>query len=106
MDLKEIRDQIDVIDDQLVQLFTRRMELAAQVAEYKRANGLPILNRGREREVLAKVSEGLAPPMDQFTRRLFTERMSMSRAYQSVCMAQPQEEPAAAIRAALESSPR
>ena len=106
MDLKEIRDQIDVIDDQLVQLFTRRMELAAQVAEYKRANGLPILNRGREREVLAKVSEGLAPPMDQFTRRLFTELMSMSRTYQSVCMAQPQEEPAAAIRAALESSPR
>ena len=106
MDLKEIRDQIDVIDDQLVQLFTRRMELAAQVAEYKRANGLPILNRGREREVLAKVSEGLAPPMDQFTRRLFTELMSMSRTYQSVCMAQPQEEPAAAIRATLESSPR
>ncbi len=106
MDLKQLRDQIDSIDEQLVQLFTQRMEIAAQVAEYKRANGLPILNRTREREVLAKVSEGLAAPMDQFTRRLFTELMSMSRTYQSVCMAQPQDEPGAAIRAALQSSPR
>ena len=42
MDLTELRNQIDGIDDQLVQLFCRRMELCAQVAEYKKANGLPV----------------------------------------------------------------
>ena len=43
MDLKELRGQIDEIDDQLVSLFCRRMDIAAQVADYKKANGLPIL---------------------------------------------------------------
>ena len=34
-DLKELRDQIDVIDRQIVDLYQERMEIAAGVAEYK-----------------------------------------------------------------------
>ena len=56
MDLTELRRQIDGIDDQLVQLFCRRMALCAQVAEYKKANGLPILMPAREREKLKDVA--------------------------------------------------
>ena len=33
-DLKELRDQIDVIDRQIVDLYQERMEIAAGVAEY------------------------------------------------------------------------
>ena len=36
MDLKELRGQIDEIDDQLVKLFCQRMDIAAQVAQYKK----------------------------------------------------------------------
>ena len=42
MDLSEIRQQIDEIDQELVELFCRRMNLSAQVADYKKANNLPI----------------------------------------------------------------
>ena len=42
MDLSEIRQQIDEIDQELVGLFCRRMGLSAQVADYKKANNLPI----------------------------------------------------------------
>ena len=37
MDLKELRGQIDEIDDKLVQLFSERMEVSAQIADYKKA---------------------------------------------------------------------
>ena len=40
MDLKDIRTQIDAVDDELVQLFVKRMNLSAQVAEYKKANNI------------------------------------------------------------------
>ena len=42
MELNELRGQIDQIDDQLVKLFVERMNLSAQVADYKKANHLPI----------------------------------------------------------------
>ena len=50
MDLKDYRQQIDKIDDELVKLFCARMDVAAQIADYKKENGLPILVPARERE--------------------------------------------------------
>ena len=35
MDLKELRSEIDLIDDQIVKVFGQRMDVAARVAEYK-----------------------------------------------------------------------
>ena len=49
MDLSEIRQQIDGIDQELVRLFCQRMNLSAQVADYKKANNLPIFVPARER---------------------------------------------------------
>ena len=55
MDLTELRGQIDAIDDELVRLFRARMDIAAQVADYKKAHGLPIYMPAREREKLQDV---------------------------------------------------
>ncbi len=51
MDRLEIRKEIDTLDDQLTGLFVRRMELCGQMADYKIANNLPLLDRGRERDI-------------------------------------------------------
>ena len=56
MDLSEIRQQIDGIDQELVRLFCQRMSLSAQVADYKKANNLPIFVPARERAILQKVA--------------------------------------------------
>ena len=37
MELNEIRKEIDAIDAELVELYKKRMTLAANVAEYKKA---------------------------------------------------------------------
>ena len=38
MELQELRGRIDQIDDQLVKLFAQRMDVAAQIADYKKAD--------------------------------------------------------------------
>ena len=43
MNLDELRTQIADVDDSLVELFQKRMDIAAQIAEYTRENGLPIV---------------------------------------------------------------
>ena len=40
MELKDYREQLDQIDDQLTALFKRRMETVRQVADYKKNAGV------------------------------------------------------------------
>lgn len=53
-DLEKLRDKIDKIDEKIIQLFEERMETVIKVAEYKKQNGIPILNEMREKEVIEK----------------------------------------------------
>ncbi|MDD7441112.1 MAG: chorismate mutase [Sutterellaceae bacterium] len=50
MELKDYRAQIDAVDDEIVRLFQERMDIAANIAAFKKENGLPILQTARERE--------------------------------------------------------
>jgi chorismate mutase len=56
MELDEIRKEIDGVDAGIVHLLRNRMELAAMVAEYKKDNGLPVLDAARERVKMDSVS--------------------------------------------------
>ena len=53
-DLQELRKEIDEIDSQLIALFEKRMDTVLHVAEYKLAHDLPVLNAGREQQVIDK----------------------------------------------------
>ena len=83
MDLSQIRQEIDGIDQELVQLFCKRMNLSAQVADYKKANNLPIFVPARERAILQKVAEMAGPEMENYTRVLYSMLFELSRSYQS-----------------------
>lgn len=71
MDLNEIRAKIDSLDDQLLKLFLERMDLAEAVAAIKNQNNLPVLNKEREREILAKVTAA-AGDRERYAYQLFT----------------------------------
>ena len=83
MDLSEIRQEIDKIDDQLVKLFCQRMELSAGVADYKKANNLPIYVPARERAILQSVAEKSGPEFANYTRTLYSMLFELSRSYQT-----------------------
>ena len=83
MDLKELRGQIDEIDDQLVELFAKRMDVAAAIGDYKKENGLPVFVPAREREKLKDVAEKAGLEMANYTRVLYSMLFELSRSYQS-----------------------
>lgn len=83
MELKDIRSQIDQVDDQLVKLFVQRMELSAQVADYKKEHHLPIYVPAREREILQDVAKKAGPEMENYARVLYSMLFELSRSYQS-----------------------
>jgi len=83
MDINTLRDEIDQIDDQLVKLFTQRMDVAAQIADYKKENNLPIHVPSREREKLMDVAGKAGAEMANYTRVLYSMLFELSRSYQS-----------------------
>ena len=54
-DLIELRQEIDEIDQQMVELFEKRMGVSAEVARYKIANGKKVFDKEREHEKLTKL---------------------------------------------------
>ena len=83
MELEHLRQQIDQIDDDLVALFVRRMEIAAQIADYKKQNELPIFVPVREQKKLEDVAAKAGPEMAEYTRRLYSTLFELSRDYQN-----------------------
>lgn len=83
MNLDELRSQIDEIDDQLVTLFAKRMDVAAAIGDYKKENNLPVFVPAREREKLKDVAKKAGPEMANYTRVLYSMLFELSRSYQS-----------------------
>lgn len=81
--LDPLRKEIDEIDTAILKLFQRRMEVVKGVGEYKRNNNLPILNEGREQQVINKIVERLENKViEKETVELFSTLMKVSRDYQ------------------------
>ena len=83
MDIQELRHQIDEIDDQLVELFTQRMAVAANISAYKKERNLPIYIPAREREKLQDVAKKAGVDMANYTQVLYSMIFELSRSYQS-----------------------
>lgn len=82
-DLLESRKEIDEIDDSIIRLFEKRMEVCKNVAEYKLRTGKPVLDRQRE---LDKIATLKTKASDDFyahgVEELFEQIMAMSRKMQ------------------------
>jgi chorismate mutase/prephenate dehydratase len=83
MKLQEIRSQLDQIDDQMTALFAKRMNLVTEVAAYKKEKGLPILDTGRERQIINRVTQEAGKDLERYTKLLYQTIFNVSRAYQA-----------------------
>ena len=99
MELSEIREKIDAVDDQLLDLFLQRMDLSEEVAAYKNEHHLPILNKERERAILAKVTEK-SGEKERFAYHLFSTLFELARSRQAELISAPTRV-GAQIKAAL-----
>lgn len=99
MELSDIRTRIDAVDDQLLQLFLERMALSEEVAAYKNEHHLPILNKQREREILAKVTEK-AGDKERYAYHLYSTLFELARSRQAELINAPTKV-AAQVQASL-----
>lgn len=87
IDLQESRKKIDEVDKKIVGLFENRMQLAKDIADYKRSVGKPIYDAAREEEKLASLT---SLTDNEFNKRaiadLFKQIMSLSRRLQYMHM--------------------
>ncbi|MBX7065933.1 MAG: chorismate mutase [Parachlamydiales bacterium] len=68
MSLNLLRQEIDMLDEEIIKTIGKRIELARQVARVKKEERLPILDAKREEEIRAAIrklakKEGLSAPI-------------------------------------------
>lgn len=79
-DLEDCRKEIDEIDAEIVKLFERRMNVSHDIALYKQAHYMDILNPAREDAVLrSRAHQAASPELAQSVMSLFGEIMRLSR---------------------------
>ena len=103
-DLTNIRDRIDSVDAEILKLFIDRMALTDEVAAYKQANDLPVLDRSRERAKLASVLDETPDELKDYATVLFNLLFEVSRANQSASIT-GQANLGASLKEALETTP-
>ena len=104
MELNELREQINQIDDEMARLFAKRMDTVLQVAQSKKESGKPVLDRSRERQVLARVAEQVGEPYEPYSTVLWNVLFDLSRSYQNQMLSQGSPL-AQAIESACQNTP-
>lgn len=89
MNLKDIRTEIDRIDTELVQLFSKRMDCARQVAEAKRLTGKAIRDHAREREIVNRLTAAAGDEYAPYVAALYAHIFDLSRSFQSSVQQRP-----------------
>lgn len=83
MNLDTLRNEINDIDAQMLQLFLKRMEVCKSVAMYKKEHDLPIMQEGREQQIIERVRDASPEHMADASALFFTEVMDISKCLQA-----------------------
>ena len=104
MDIQALREQINQCDVTLSNAFVKRMEIAAEIAKYKKENNLPVLDPERERDVITKVTQAVDEGMAINLKLLYSTIFDLSRTYQQRVLTK-QTELTNRIQQAIEQTP-
>ncbi|MEO2262293.1 prephenate dehydratase [Lachnospiraceae bacterium HCP28S3_F9] len=78
--LEELREKLDQVDDQIVELYEQRSKLTEEVGEYKIRNGIKVFDRQREHDKLQNVAAKATTDFNKKgIREIFEQLMSISR---------------------------
>ena len=82
-DLKTVREEINEIDREMAALFEKRMKAAAEIAEYKRQNGLRISDPDREKEMIDRNAARIEnDQLRSYYVSFLQNNIELSKAYQ------------------------
>ncbi|MDD3712188.1 MAG: chorismate mutase [Candidatus Izemoplasmatales bacterium] len=85
--MNELRKEIDLIDEEMQELFLKRMALVKKIAEEKKAKNLPILNQERESEILSRMTAKIKDnKLAGLYPKFIVNVLEISRVYQELLM--------------------
>ena len=105
MELKDYRKQLDEIDGRLLELFAQRMDIASEIARWKKEKNFPVQDLRREREKLRQVEEQSPEELADYSFMLFSFLLELSRSRQNRILNRENVE-TALIADALENTPK
>ena len=80
MDIDRIREEIDLLDEKLLEIFNQRASLALKIGEIKKEKGIPVYDPDREKRIFAKMKANNPGPLeDGAIIRLFERVIDESR---------------------------
>ena len=81
--IEELRKDIETIDRQMIELFEKRMSVSAKIAAYKKENNIPVLDKEREKALIAKNVANLSnKEFEEYYKDFFTGMLDASKKYQ------------------------
>lgn len=81
--LEKYRNDIDKIDNDISRLLAERIDVCLKIAEYKKANNIPIFNSNREQDVLDKVCKEKTETQKRYIIPIYKEMMKVSKIIQN-----------------------
>ena len=82
-ELKNLREQIDKLDDQLLEVFIKRMEVCKEVGVKKAKTGKNVNDGIREKEIVYRLSQKTPDELKIYLKELYDTVFYTSKAYQS-----------------------
>ena len=83
-DMTELRLQMDDIDDKIFELFNERADVAERIGQYKRANGVRVYDRTRERTKVADATSKVPDDLKTYAQVLMELLMDAYRSWADV----------------------
>lgn len=84
--LDEARNEIDLIDDKIAELYNKRMNYAKFIGMEKAKSNNIVLDSGREKNIINRVTKKVNPEIMVYTKQVFNSLFDTSKAYQTQFM--------------------
>lgn len=81
--MEQFREQIDILDESIQNLFLERMQTVEKVALYKKENNLPVYDEERERTIIKKNVDRIDnPDLASLYEEFYKKMLEVSKKYQ------------------------
>ena len=105
MNIEDIRSETDIIDNEIAELFERRLKLIESVAQIKKETQSAVLKPTREREIISRLTNERNGMTADYLKLLFTTIFDISRSHQIVLTSR-NSKTAESIAQALTATPQ
>ena len=86
MELMMLRARMDAIDRELFALLEKRMDVSAEMADYKKAHDIPVFDEAREEQMKANIRYLVRPETVDLMMVMYDAILKTSRDYQEQVM--------------------